>query len=134
MSIWLGAAKGAVLGVLYSVIATPPFAFLFFKRIALTLLLLPMVAICSVSAGALVGAAAVVTRAYQPGGAWRAQLAMGLSYVLTGITFMQWLQGESLSRTLESVVMFSPFFVPLALCATWAAVEWIRAGLASARA
>jgi hypothetical protein len=128
MFIGLGAAKGAALGILYTAIAVPLFALFQFRHLDAVGFLLPMVAACAVPAGALVGAAAVLTGAYHPGAVWRAQLAMVLIYVLTGIIFLSVVLGESVSRALETAALFSLLFIPLGVGATWLAVRWIRPG------
>ena len=128
MGIGLGAAKGAALGVLYAVIASPPFALFVFglRRWGFVFELFPLVAMCSVPAGALVGALVVLTRAYRRGAAWRAQLAMLFVYPLTGIVFYSHQGNVQLQEGLRAAVAFAPVFVPLGLLATWAAVRWIR--------
>lgn len=128
MGIGLGAAKGAALGILYAVIAAPPFAVVYFDHRAWGLLyeLLPLVAVCSVPAGALVGAAVVLTRAYRRGAAWRAQLAMLVIYSLTGIVYFSSRGDVRILQGLGAAVALSPVFIPMALLATWAAVRWIR--------
>lgn len=123
MGFLLGAVKGAVLGVLYALIAAPPFGMVFFHSRFSLYDLLPLVALCSVPAGALVGLAAVATRAYRRGAAWRAQLAMLAIYALTGIVFFHELQ-----RGLDLALTFAPVFLPVALGTTWLAVLWIRRG------
>lgn len=128
MGIGLGAAKGAALGILYAVIATPPFTLFVFslRRWGFVYEMFPMVALCSVPAGALVGAMVVLTRSYRRGAAWRAQLAMLVIYPLTGIVFFSSRGNVQMREGLEAAVAFSPVFVPLGLLATWAAVRWIR--------
>jgi hypothetical protein len=124
MKILLGAAKGAALGILYTLVATPPFVLVFFHgQGSLLYTLLMMVAGCAVPAGAMVGIAVIVTGAYQRGEAWRAQLGMLVLYALTGIVFF-----SHLHEGLEAAVTFAPVFVPVAMLATWAAVLWIRRG------
>ncbi|MDY7229363.1 hypothetical protein [Hyalangium rubrum] len=119
MNILVGAGKGASLGILYAVVATPPFALVYFKGWMSELL--QLVALCAVPAGALVGISVIVTGAYQRGGAWRAQLGMLGVYALTGIVFF-----HGLHEGLGAAVMFAPVFLPLAMLATWVAVLWIR--------
>lgn len=129
MGIGFGALKGAALGILYAVIAAPPFALVYFhfKGWGALYGLLPLVAACSVPAGALVGAAVVLTGANRRGRTWRAQLAMLVIYVLTGIAFFgKWGNVPSILEGLKAAVVFSPVFVPLGLLATWVAVRWIR--------
>ncbi|MFP2904561.1 hypothetical protein ACLESD_05790 [Pyxidicoccus sp. 3LFB2] len=128
MFIGLGMVKGAALGMLYTVIVGPLFALFYFQGLSLVDALLPMVAVCAVPAGALVGAAVVATGAYQPGRVWRAQLAMVLIYVLTGIVFLGGLHAESVVKALGMAAGFSPLFIPSGLGATWLAVRWIRPG------
>lgn len=121
MNVLLGAVKGAVLGILYALIATPPFGLVFFHGIGGLYELLPLVALCSVPAGALVGIAIVATGAYDRGEAWRAQLAMLVLYTFTGIVFF-----HELHEGLQAAVVFAPVFVPVAMLATWLAILWIR--------
>lgn len=124
MGVLLGAVKGAVLGVLYALVAAPPFGMVFFhSRWASLYDLLPLVALCSVPAGAVVGLTVIATRAYRRGSAWRAQLAMLAIYALTGIVFF-----HELKQGLDLALMFAPVFIPVALLATWLAVLWIRRG------
>ncbi len=127
MGIGLGAVRGAVLGLGYTVIATPVFASLYFGGTSWMAELVPYVIGCAVFAGTLVGAAVVVTRAYKRGQVWRAQLAMVLSYVLTGILFYGMVLGRNVTEALNAAVMFAPVFIPLGLAATWGAVGWERA-------
>jgi hypothetical protein len=128
MGIGLGAVRGAVLGLGYTIIATPAFALSYFRSATWMIELLPYVFGCSVFAGTLVGAAVVVTRAYSQGQVWRAQLAMVLSYVLTGIVFYGMVLGERVTEALQAAVMFAPVFIPLGLAATWGAIRWERVG------
>lgn len=124
MGFLLGAVKGVALGVLYALIATPPFAVVFFHGSWRWLHeLLPLVALCSVPAGAGVGLAIIATGAYRKGAAWRAQLGMLGIYALTGLAFFR-----ELKQGLGLALMFAPVFIPLALVATWLAVLWIRRG------
>ncbi len=126
MGIGLGAVKGMLLGILYTLVATPPFALVYFGKGRWVWELFPLVAACAVPAGALVGAAVVFTRSYRRGEVWRAQLAMLLIYALTGIAFVSMGGKVRILHGLELAVGFAPVFVPLGLLATWAAVRWIR--------
>lgn len=124
MGILMGAVKGAALGILYALVASPPFGVWYFRESwSSPYGMLPLVALCSVPAGAGVGALVVLTGAYRRGAAWRAQLAMLAIYALTGIVFF-----HGVGQGLDAAVHLAPVFVPVAILTTWLAVLWIRRG------
>ncbi|NPC70310.1 hypothetical protein D7Y27_00755 [Corallococcus sp. AB004] len=124
MKMLKGMLKGGVLGIPYAVAATTLALMMFFgfqgwmPFFELTL----FVAAHSAPAGAVVGAGIVLTRAYQRGCTWRAQLVMVVIYVLVGFVGLR----TTDIWTLEWIVRVAPAFLPLGLLATWAATRWIK--------